>query len=194
VRKGMKRFNLNVFEVQSLASRPALKFQVFIIRQTQYFFFLKFLGNQHDGRRFPATGNTVKYDIEFFQFISNFGIIQSNTSNSPMSLNVFALEEKHLLKGKTKEKTTFSDVQYISTVTSNRYCLGLLDGFVILSHTGEVLVREKTKQGVSVIETMENCDTVAIVGNGKEFWEFKRRQMMIQALRLKTSRMKTSKK
>jgi hypothetical protein len=90
-----------------------------------------------------------------------------------MSLNVFALEEKHLLKGKTKEKTTFSDVQYISTVTSNRYCLGLLDGFVILSHTGEVLVREETKQGVSVIETMENCDTVAIVGNGKEFWEFK---------------------
>jgi hypothetical protein len=113
------------------------------------------------------------WTFEFFQFISNFGIIQSNTSNSPMSLNVFALEEKHLLKGKTKEKTTFSDVQYISTVTSNRYCLGLLDGFVILSHTGEVLVREKTKQGVSVIETMENCDTVAIVGNGKEFWEFK---------------------
>lgn len=87
-----------------------------------------------------------------------------------MSLNVFAIEEKE--RNSKKNIKSSSEVLYIST-TKNKYSVGLVNGFILFKNDGEVLFREYTPNGVSIIEVLDDGTSVALVGSGKEFWEHK---------------------
>lgn len=88
-----------------------------------------------------------------------------------MSLNVQAIEEKEIKNLKNNVKSQ-SEILYIST-TKNKYSIGFVNGFMVLDKQGKVKYQETTAKGVSIIEVFDDEDIVAVVGNGKEYWEVK---------------------